>query len=120
MTTTTTEDADRALKSRHRAMWATGNYGAVAREVVAGVGPALVEACGIRPGDRVLDVAAGTGSAAIAAALGGASVVASDLTPELFDDGRARAAAAGAELEWRGGGGRGAGVLEGPLVRGGF
>jgi SAM-dependent methyltransferase len=101
MTTTTTEDADRALKSRHRAMWATGNYGAVAREAVAGVGPVLVEAFGVRPGDRVLDVAAGTGSAAIPAALAGGRVVASDLTPELFVDGRARAAAAGVELEWR-------------------
>src|SRR5919202_6895676 len=101
MTTTTTEDADRALKSRHRAMWALGSYAAVAREAVAGVGPVLVEACGVRAGDRVLDVAAGTGSAAIPAALAGAHVVASDLTPELFEDGRARAADAGAELEWR-------------------
>ncbi len=101
MTTTTTDDADRALKSRHRSMWALGDYGAVAREAVAGVGPVLVEACGVRPGERVLDVAAGTGSAAIPAALAGAEVVASDLTPELFDDGRARASAAGVELEWR-------------------
>ncbi len=100
-TTTDTAAADRALKARHRAMWATGDYAAVAREVVAGVGPALVEACDVRPGDRVLDVAAGTGSAAIPAALAGADVVASDLTPELFDDGRARAAAAGVDLEWR-------------------
>jgi SAM-dependent methyltransferase len=99
--TTTTTDADRALKARHRAMWAIGDYPAVAREVVAGVGPVLVEACGVRRGDRVLDVAAGTGSAAIPAALAGADVVASDLAPELFDDGRIRAAAAGADLEWR-------------------
>jgi SAM-dependent methyltransferase len=103
MTTTTSDAAaaDRALKGRHRAMWALGDYPAVAREVVAGVGPALVEACHVRRGDRVLDVAAGTGSAAIPAALAGADVVASDLTPELFDDGRARAAAAGVDLEWR-------------------
>ncbi len=102
MTTTTTDAAaDAALKARHRAMWALGSYAAVAREAVAGVGPVLVEACGVRPGDRVLDVAAGTGSAAIPAALAGAHVVASDLTPELFDDGRARAAAAGVDLEWR-------------------
>jgi ubiquinone/menaquinone biosynthesis C-methylase UbiE len=49
----------------------------------------------------VLDVAAGSGTVAIPAAKTGASVVASDLTPELFDAGRARAAAEGAELEWR-------------------
>ncbi len=49
---------------------------------------------------RVLDVAAGTGNAAIPAAATGATVVASDLTPELFEAGRARAEAEGVELEW--------------------
>src|SRR6476646_3686041 len=49
---------------------------------------------------RARDVAAGTGNASIPAAAAGASVVASDLTPELFDAGRARAAAEGVELEW--------------------
>jgi ubiquinone/menaquinone biosynthesis C-methylase UbiE len=44
---------------------------------------------------------AGAGNVAIAAAEAGASVVASDLTPELFGAGRARAAGSGAELEWR-------------------
>jgi SAM-dependent methyltransferase len=89
------------LKGRHRAMWASGDYAAVAAELVAPLGPTLVEAAGVGPGDRVLDVAAGTGNAAIPAALAGGRVVASDLTPELFADGRRRAAAAGAELEWR-------------------
>src|SRR4051812_46886223 len=103
MTTTTPDpvEQDRALKARQRATWALGDYPAVAREVVAALGPVLVEACGVRPGDRVLDVAAGTGNAAVAAALAGGEVVASDLTPELFDDGRRRAAAAGVEIEWR-------------------
>jgi SAM-dependent methyltransferase len=64
------------------------------------LGPRLVEACGIGPGDRVLDVAAGTGNASIPAAQTGADVVASDLTPELLAAGRARAEAEGVELEW--------------------
>jgi SAM-dependent methyltransferase len=64
------------------------------------LGPRLVEFTGIGPGQRVLDVAAGTGNASIPAAQAGAEVVASDLTPELFDAGRARAEAAGVELEW--------------------
>jgi SAM-dependent methyltransferase len=64
------------------------------------LGPRLVEFAGIGPGQRVLDVAAGTGNASIPAAQTGADVVASDLTPELFEAGRARAAAAGVELEW--------------------
>jgi SAM-dependent methyltransferase len=65
------------------------------------LGPRLVEAAGIGTGMRVLDVAAGTGNASIPAAQTGASVVASDLTPELLEAGRARAEAAGVELEWR-------------------
>ena len=100
-TDTDAASADRALKARHRAMWALGDYPAIATEVIPELGPELVAASGVRPGDRVLDVAAGTGNAAIAAALAGGRVVASDLTPELFADGRRRAAAVGVELEWR-------------------
>ena len=49
----------------------------------------------------VLDIAAGSGNIAVPAARTGAGVVASDLTPELFEAGRARADAEGVELEWR-------------------
>jgi SAM-dependent methyltransferase len=94
-------DADRALKTKHRAMWALGDYPAVATEVIPTLGPAVVEAAGVGPGDRVLDVAAGSGNVAVPAALAGGHVVASDLTPELFDAGRALAAGVGAEVEWR-------------------
>ena len=97
---TGTVEVDRALKARHRAMWALGDYPAVASEVIPELGAILVQACGVRSGDRVLDVAAGSGNAAIPAALAGASVVASDLTPELFDTGRAQAAQRGVEVEW--------------------
>lgn len=88
------------VKAKHRAMWALGDYPAVASEVIPGLGPALVEACRFRPGDRVLDIAAGTGNAAIPAALAGAQVTASDLTPELFAEGRRRAEQAGVTLNW--------------------
>jgi ubiquinone/menaquinone biosynthesis C-methylase UbiE len=93
--------ADLAIKAKHRAMWASGDYPALASDLIWELGPRLVDAVGIRPGDRVLDVAAGSGNAAIPAALTGATVVASDLAPELFDDGRRIATEAGAELEWR-------------------
>ncbi|MBA2769756.1 MAG: class I SAM-dependent methyltransferase [Sporichthyaceae bacterium] len=82
-------------------MWALGDYPAVAAELVQDLGPALVEACVVRRGDRVLDVAAGSGNAAIPAALAGGHVVASDLTPELLESGRRLAATKGAEVEWR-------------------
>jgi SAM-dependent methyltransferase len=88
------------LKQKHRKMWASGDYPSMVETFLTPLGPRLVESCGIKEGDRVLDVAAGTGNASIPAAATGASVVASDLTPELFEAGRARAAEAGVELEW--------------------
>jgi SAM-dependent methyltransferase len=100
MTTEIDTAANAALKARHRAMWALGDYPAVAAEVIAALGDVIVDACGIAPGDRVLDVAAGSGNAAIPAALRGAAVVASDLTPELFEAGRKLAALHGATVEW--------------------
>jgi 2-polyprenyl-6-hydroxyphenyl methylase/3-demethylubiquinone-9 3-methyltransferase len=83
-----------------RAMWARGDYHRFARETVWEVGPVVIEACGITAGQRVLDVAAGTGNVAIRAAEAGAQVVAADLTPENFDAGRREARVRGVELEW--------------------
>ncbi len=93
-------EADRALKAKHRAMWALGDYHAVSVDVVGELGPALVEAAGIGTEDRVLDVAAGSGNASLPAARTGARVVASDLTPELVETGRQRSAAEGLEIDW--------------------
>jgi SAM-dependent methyltransferase len=95
MTTTDTE-----LKARHRTMWGLGNYPAVADDVIADLGPVLVEAAGIGPGQRVLDIAAGSGNVAIPAARLGAEVIASDLSPELLATGEAHAAAVGVPLAW--------------------
>jgi ubiquinone/menaquinone biosynthesis C-methylase UbiE len=81
-------------------VWALGDYHAFAKATVWGLGPLLVDACRISAGQRVLDVAAGTGNVAIRAAETGAEVVASDLTPENFEAGRREAGAHGVELEW--------------------
>ena len=89
------------LKKKHRAMWAFGNYPAVATDVIAPLGPILAEAVGAGPGTRILDVGAGSGNAAIPAALTGADVVASDLTPELLETGRQDAQKRGASLDWQ-------------------
>ena len=56
--------ADEQLKARHRALWTLGDYSAVADEVIARLGVELVEAAGVPAGQRVLDVAAGSGNAA--------------------------------------------------------
>ena len=98
--TTSAQSANAELKARHRAMWASGDYPSMVETFLMPLGPRLVEACGIDAGTRVLDVAAGTGNAAIPAAARGAAVTASDLTPELLEAGRARADAEGVELEW--------------------
>jgi ubiquinone/menaquinone biosynthesis C-methylase UbiE len=91
---------DRALKDKHRSMWALGDYPTVAAQIIPELGAALVQAADVRSGQRVLDVAAGSGNAAIPAALAGASVVASDLTPELLRTGRELAGRQGADLRW--------------------
>ena len=93
--------ADHELESKHRTLWALGDYATVATEVVSPLGPVLVQASGIGAGDRVLDVAAGAGNAAIPAALTGANVIASDLVPELLERGAALAQARGVNLQWR-------------------
>jgi ubiquinone/menaquinone biosynthesis C-methylase UbiE len=100
MTTSIDRTADRELKARHRALWASGDYPAVAAELISQLGHELVRASGVRPGQRVLDVAAGSGNAAVPAAALGADVTASDLTPELFDAGRRMAAERGVDVAW--------------------
>jgi len=92
--------SDSELKARHRAMWASGDYAAMVETWLLPLGTRLVDACGIAPGARVLDVASGSGNAAIPAAARGAKVTASDLTPELLEAGRSRPDARGLDIEW--------------------
>ena len=81
-------------------MWALGNYHAVASEIIASLGPIVVEAAHMGPGQRVHDVAAGSGNVAIPAARTGAEVVATDLTPALLERGREIAEAEGLAVRW--------------------
>jgi ubiquinone/menaquinone biosynthesis C-methylase UbiE len=89
-----------AVKQGQRAVWATGAWDEVA-ELTAGAGPKLLDRIGVEPGMDVLDVGTGSGiSVAIPAALRGCSVTGVDLTPELFEHARRRAATAGVEVDW--------------------
>jgi SAM-dependent methyltransferase len=83
-----------------RALWAPGDLHRFSTEMVWEWGPVLVEACGIGPGDRVLDVAAGSGNVAQRAAAAGAEVTASDITPENVAAGRRAAQRLGLVLDW--------------------
>jgi ubiquinone/menaquinone biosynthesis C-methylase UbiE len=96
--TTTIEISE--LKVAHRAMWDSGDYAAVARDLVLEVAEAAVDAAAPQPGDEILDVATGSGNAAIPAALAGARVTGLDLSPVLLDAARRRGEDAGAEVEW--------------------
>lgn len=83
-----------------RALWASGQYRRIS-DLIVDQAHRLVEWSGLGPGDRVLDVAAGTGAASLRAAAAGARVTATDLTPELLEIGEQTARERGLDLEWR-------------------
>ena len=82
-----------------RATWSAGDFDAIVDRIWS-VGGDLVERVGVEPGDAVLDVACGTGNASIPAAQAGGKVIGLDITPDLLEHGRRRAAEAGVEIEW--------------------
>jgi len=81
-----------AVKMRQQAAWSSGDY-AVVGTTLQIVGEQLCEAADLRAGERVLDVAAGNGNAALAAARRWADVTASDSVPALLARAGERAAA---------------------------
>lgn len=87
-------------KDTHRATWAAGDYAQVADRLVMPLGTRIVDRIGVAADHDVLDVATGTGSAAIPAALRGARVTGLDLVPELLAVADRRAADAGVDIEW--------------------
>jgi SAM-dependent methyltransferase len=86
-------------KNVARAVWAAGDYDAIAARIWD-VGGRIVRQLDVAAGDEVLDVACGTGNAAIPAAATGAHVVGVDLTPELFAAARTRAEQAQVAVDW--------------------
>jgi SAM-dependent methyltransferase len=101
MTTTTQneETAVAALKDVHRATWAAGDYPAIAEHIDSVPPTHLLATIGIEPGQRVLDVATGSGNVALRAAAAGADVTGLDLVPELLEVAARRASAQGVEIE---------------------
>jgi ubiquinone/menaquinone biosynthesis C-methylase UbiE len=89
-----------AVKTRQQAAWSTGNY-AVVGTTLQIVGENLCEAIELRPGSRVLDVAAGNGNATLAAARRWCEVTSTDYVPALLKQGEARAQAEGHSVRFQ-------------------
>jgi SAM-dependent methyltransferase len=92
-----TPDFD-AVKQRQQQAWASGDFAAVAARIVL-VAEQLCDTADLHAGWRVLDVATGSGNAAIAAARLGCTAVGVDYVPALLERGRGRAAAEGLDVE---------------------
>ncbi|TML19083.1 MAG: class I SAM-dependent methyltransferase [Actinobacteria bacterium] len=100
MTSTINAENLGAIKARQQATWASGNY-AVIGTTLQIVGESLCEAADVSAGWRVLDVAAGNGNAALAAARRGCAVTATDYVGALLDGARRRAEAEGLDIDTR-------------------
>jgi len=91
-----------AVKARQQAAWASGDYSAVATLIVP-VAEDLVDLADLHAGARVLDVATGSGNAALAAARLHCDVVGIDYVDTLLDRGRERASAERLAVDLRAG-----------------
>lgn len=89
-----------AVKGRQQATWSSGDY-AVVGTTLQITGELLCEAVELRPGQRVLDVAAGNGNATLAAARRWAEVTSTDYVPALLARGKARAEAEGLPVSFQ-------------------
>jgi SAM-dependent methyltransferase len=99
MTTTAPQPDLAAIKEKQQQTWASGDFSVIASMIVP-VAERLVDAADLHAGWRVLDVATGSGNAAIAAARLNTSVVGLDYVPALLERARERAAAEGLEIEF--------------------
>ena len=91
---------DDDIKERSRQIWSLGDYEPASRQLEPAA-RALIEALEVGPGLTLLDVAAGHGNCAVAAARRGATVTATDWSPAMLDRGRARTRAAGLDVSWQ-------------------
>src|SRR6185295_2072312 len=89
-----------AVKARQQGSWSSGDY-AVVGTTLQIVGEQLCETLDLRPGSKVLDVAAGNGNAPLAAARRFCDVTSTDYVPSLLERGSERAAAERLTVDFR-------------------
>jgi len=80
-----------SLKTRLKSMWMTGDFGQIAK-IIETSADEFVARLALQPGDRLLDVACGSGNVALPAARAGVSVTGVDIATNLLEQARARAA----------------------------
>jgi len=88
-----------AVKQRQQATWASGDFSVVAARILYQA-EQLCETADVQAGWRVLDVATGSGNAALAAARRGCDAVGIDFVPSLLERGRIRAEAERLSVEF--------------------
>jgi ubiquinone/menaquinone biosynthesis C-methylase UbiE len=88
-----------AIKQRQQATWSSGDYQMIATQIQI-VSELLIETLDVHSTERVLDVATGSGNAALAAARRGCSTIGVDYVPALLDRARLRATAEGLDIEF--------------------
>ncbi|HKR61797.1 MAG TPA: class I SAM-dependent methyltransferase [Pyrinomonadaceae bacterium] len=88
-----------SLKTKLKSMWMAGDFGQIAKQLETGA-EEFIDRLGLKPGDRVLDVACGSGNTAIPAARTGANVTGVDIATNLLEQSRARAAAEGLKIQF--------------------
>ena len=86
----TTQTEMESLKTRLKSMWMAGDFGQIAK-VIEAAAEDFVTSLGLKPGDRVLDVACGSGNLTIPAAKTGATVTGVDIATNLLEQAAARA-----------------------------
>jgi SAM-dependent methyltransferase len=88
------------LKQRHAVVWGSGPYQGIT-ETITDIHQAVIERLAPQPGQRLLDLACGTGAVAELAATTGAEVVGVDIAPALIEQAKERAAERGLDIDYR-------------------
>jgi SAM-dependent methyltransferase len=88
-----------SLKTRLKSMWMSGDFGEIAKHIETGA-EEFIDRLALKPRERVLDVACGSGNLAIPAARAGAIVTGVDIATNLLEQARARAESAGLTIQF--------------------